>query len=346
MSGATRAAVAKVEFLSVDTDRLGIDERLFGSCSDLFKSGVLRLQRMLAFDETKLRQELNHLQSSEEKSSFFIKIEHLERRLTVRYEAFDAPAIYVLDKVNSRIAEEFREATNKDAFWEGMFPYFFEEPYLFWFFNELGIRNNENILDLFEDVIIRRQNLEGYIETGYDHTGALRALVALRPESEALVRGIEFWLSNWNDTDEPEPLAMGILALADLDYERYESEVDKQLELLKQLQNADGSWGSRRYDDIASTSYALWAIARAKGTDDLAAKRGFQWLIGRDEKKWERNADDLLLGLLAMGDGPKIPQEIAEARLSRLEQKIRARRPFFVHTSPPVPEFTSRKGDS
>ncbi|MHA1363989.1 MAG: hypothetical protein ACTSP1_15870, partial [Candidatus Freyarchaeota archaeon] len=67
------------------------------------------------------------------------------------------------------------------------------------------------------------QSVEGYLFSGgFNHSGPLRVLVATKPESEALTRAIRYWLEHWKDvSSRPSDIAIGILALTELDYEKY-----------------------------------------------------------------------------------------------------------------------------
>jgi sugar-specific transcriptional regulator TrmB len=91
--------------------------------------------------------------------------------------------------------------------------------------------------------------------------------------------------------------------------------------------------------DIMSTSYALWAVSRVNGVKDPSAQKALQWLVNRQKENgsWEDRAGytaEALIGLLAMGEGPKVPLESVNYQLQRIMQTTKKQKPVFVHTSP------------
>jgi hypothetical protein len=99
------------------------------------------------------------------------------------------------------------------------------------------------------------------------------------------------------------------------------------------MQKDDGSWGTY-YARTEDTSYAIWAITEVLGADDPIARRGLDWLVHQEYQKGRFDLRNALVGMLCMGEGPKIPLAVMENKLRTLEQKVRNQRPSFIHTSP------------
>jgi phosphatidylserine/phosphatidylglycerophosphate/cardiolipin synthase-like enzyme len=218
-----------------------------------------------------------------------------------------------------------------------------------WFLNEIGLKDNAHFQAAVEQ-LLKMQTVEGYIHSNqHQHSGPLRSLVATRPNTESLANALNYWLRNWRDYSDDyrsDGLAVGILALTELDYERYKGTIREQVDFLKGIQNEDGTWG-RHTDEsgkadwfnIMPTSYAIWAISRAEGIEDAAARNGLRWLksLQLENGSWENREDFTsmaLIGLLAMGEGPKVPFELVENENMRLRQNIERQAPIFCHTSP------------
>lgn len=209
-----------------------------------------------------------------------------------------------------------------------------------------GIENDKYFLDEIND-LIKRQSVEGYIQSNnFNHSGPLRVLAATKSESEFLHRALDYWLKNWKDLSyEASTVAVGILALTEIDYEIHSDAIREKTDFLKSFQKEDGSWSSHlsesntKEGDIGNTSYALCAIARVDGIKDSFAQKGFKWLMRRQQKNgsWNNSVGDTteaLLALLAMGEGPRVPLELVNQQFARLKQSFRRRKPMFIHTSP------------
>mgnify|MGYP001123462868 CR=1 FL=1 len=322
-------------------------------CSQTFLKGVKWLEKELKFDEERLRLDLEKWKSkideAESKrdtfsvSTFEWAMRDISDRLRLRYRAYDAEEIYILGKTQSSLIDEFLKAAENEAFWEDGWTFFVENVHLLWFLKQIDVKDNKRLVEVI-DIVIKDQTVEGYIQSNeIDHTGPLRVLVALKPNSVALSNAVGYWLNNWKKMVPhlPRVTAVGVLALTELDYERYHDNIIEQVDYLKKLQRKDGSWGFDGEPDIKDTGYAIWAIARAAGTDDPSAKKGLEWLMKQQQGNgsWKNYTSDTalaLIGLLAMGEGPKIPYEHMENSLMKLHQKLLRQRPIFLHTSPPA----------
>jgi len=338
------------------------------TASERFLKGAKWLENELKHDEEKLKDELRKAEEQRKRLSeelaklgesaeeqirkqkiwdqdFSLKyqIENLKKELKLRYRFYETDSIYVLKKIESNLVDDFCDAAIKAPFWKDAYVYLFENPHLLWYFREIGFEGNRYFLDEVND-LVKRQSVEGYVQSNeFNHSGPLRVLVATRPESETLLKVINYWIENWKDLSyDHRTVAVGILALAERDHELYSDVIREEIDYLKNQQKKDGSWsrrGSSGVGDIEDTSYVISAIARVDGIKDLWAQKGFRWLIRRQQKdgSWANNCSDTtdaLLALLAMGEGPRIPLELVNQQFAYLKQSLGKGKPVFIHTSP------------
>ena len=334
----------------------------FSISSERFLKGVRWLENELKFDKQRLEDKLKESEEklkklSEEKSksdkdivriSFEetrteFRIGDLKSRLRLKYLCRDAEAIYVLKKLKSKLVDDFITTARNHDFWEDASDRIFDDPHTLWFLNEVGLGDNPYFL-MEVNSLTKQQSVEGYIHANeFCHSGPLRVLVATKPESEALSNAVNCWLRNWKDISHTNAgtVAVGVLALTELDYEKYSSAIREEIDYLKSLQKEDGSWSfSPDYEGkIWHTSCALWAISRVEGIEDLSAQKGLKWIIERQQENGNWEGDSYftgwaLLGLLAMGEGPKMPLEFVDYQFMKLKQSLKRQKPVFIHTSP------------
>lgn len=318
-------------------------------CSERFAKGVRWLENQLRFDESRTRSELEncaaellvHEKPGSRADRFVLesKIERLNMNLQLRYGGFNPEAMYVLKKVNSSAVNEFMLAAKNETFWEDAKEYFVDDAHKLWFLKELGFGDDPHFQGVLEN-LIKDQSVDGLIPNGDDtHSGPLRVLVAVMPESKALSNAIDYWLRKWRDLSYfSAKVAIGILALTELDWEKYSGAVKEGALHLQSTQGADGSWGG--VSKISDTSYAIWALSRVNGISDPSAKKGLQWLVRQQQEdgswqNWPTDTAEALLGLLAMDEGPKISVEFMDYELAKLNQSSRRQKTVFVCTSPP-----------
>lgn len=334
------------------------------SSSERFSKAVRWLVNETKFDETKLKNELREKQEelrkvSKEKTivragktvrvyptkemELEWTIEPLNKKLRMKYSCSEVEAFYVLKKLDSKLVDEFVSVAEDNAFWEDAHDHIFDCPHTLWFLKNVGLGDNP-YFHAELDNLIRQQSIEGFIHSNaFHHSGPLRVLVATKPESEVLNNAVNYWLKNWKDLSfQPGTIAVGVLALTELDIEEYSNAIRKEIDYLKSFQNENGSWGTflrkpySKQGDIIGTSFALWAISRVDGIEDSAAQNGLEWLTGKQQENgsWGNNTGIALLGLLAMGEGPKLALELMNNKFIKLKQGLRRQKPIFIHTSP------------
>jgi hypothetical protein len=156
-------------------------------------------------------------------------IEDIETRLRLKYEFSDVPDFYVLEKAGSTLVNDFRQAATAPEFWEDASEYGGDDIHTLWFLAQMGI-GAEHLDKMIDRWIVSEQTVEGYMHSNqHPHSGPMRVLVALRPNSKTLANALGYWAKNWIGVQDPAHLAIGILALTELDQEVYAEDIEKQV---------------------------------------------------------------------------------------------------------------------
>ena len=336
--------------------------------SAAFSKGIQWLENITAYDDKALREKLSNskarlntisnLLSNEkapqtkydlisEKVRLEMDIPLMEKKVNLHYTLDDAEAMYILNKASSTIVKEFVNASNKAEFWQDDSCALRDDPHLLWFLHEIGLGNNSYFQEWI-DYIVESQSVKGYIQSNtFNHVGSLRVLAATRPTSDSFNNALNYWIENWKEfCDYLLEISLGIITLCEIDYEAYSAIINEQIDYLKSQQNKNGSWGmhpptkleENGQFDIETTSYAIWATARAQSSQAKSAQRALKWLSKQQSENgsWRNEYETIpaLLGLLAMGEGPKVSLEEIDYEMLKLKQRLRSQKPVFVHTSP------------
>ena len=320
------------------------------TCSEEVQVAIKRLEEILRFDRRELENSLK-----EEKNRDRIK--YISRRLKIKYLCGDAIEFYVLSKVNSPLLKEFLDAAKTEEFWldkegpEGFDEQFFYVPYLLWYLSKVGLNTNEFFKEALEAFIKKPQTREGKIPTGEypPHTWNLRVLASVEPDSEATDLAVGYFLDNLDEfkSNQSSPLhsrylkalAVGTLALCELDYLKYKEIIDDLGEFLKSEQKREGYWGeNHQWKDgtsypTAETSILIEALSRIFGQNDECVIKAVEWIkrIQKEDRYWSADA---CLALISAGEGPKASLEYVEWRDMLRKQELKYIKPYFVHTSP------------
>ena len=262
-------------------------------------------------------------------------------------------AFYVLNLVKSPLVEKFNEASQNESFWidkhRNLSINIFEYPIEVWQFIKLGF-GEEFITEI--DEVKNQQTVQGEINISEcSHTGPLRILALVEPNSDATKSAVKYFLKTWRDYDLKystyiEQLSVGMLALLELDYYEYKDELENMAMFLKGSQTEAGYFGLGEKEKqeywISSCSLAINALIRVCGLEDYAVIKAIKWLesLQREDEAglyhWGRFADTVL-GLLALcsaGQGPKAPLDLIEWERELERQKTNRLKPCFIHTSP------------
>jgi hypothetical protein len=320
------------------------------TCSEEVRKGITWLENNVAYDEEKVRTEL----SNKEKAKFgeIIEIPRLKRKLEIKYDADDALAFYVLQLFGSKLFMEYFEASKNDAFWQNPSSFFPTDNYtdILWFQLKMH-KSQEHSVFLRKIKQLKHEiDLEGRFNNSNNHLALFRFLVLLDPYSEEVKQVLKYMLDvDWIKAGVFET-SIGVLALSELDLNKYENEINDCINYIKGFQNDVGSYKS--YYEIKDTSYAIQAISKINGASDDSVKSAVNWIksqqnkdgswgyISSDDKNEEIFIPDIdntayaLLSLISVGEGIKIPVYKVEQELDNLIFDYEKARPQFVHTSP------------
>ena len=269
------------------------------------------------------------------------------------WHSSNAVEFYALMKVDSPLVKEFLSAAKSDVFWDK--GALWDDSYLLWYLARMGLSSNEYFKKAVDYTIKDNQTVRGHIHSNYyTHTGPLRVLVFLEPNSKPTNMAIEYFLENLEDyKDDYQNLALGILALSELDHLKYKNLLEQLCTGLQKSQNLEGYWAEGWENNekngwkIKAASLILPAISRIFGTPDLSVKRCVDWLkkIQKTNGSWENHPGstaDAILTLISAGDGAKISLEDYENQKIISQHKIQRARSHFVHTSPPSSQIKDK----
>ena len=328
-------------------------ETTLKTCSEEVQAAITWLEERVRFDKSKLE---NSLKEEKDRD----RIKHISRRLKVKYLCYDALDFYVLSKVNSPLLKEFLDAAKREAFWldkegpEGFDEALFYDPYLLWYLSKMDLRSNEYFKEALEAFIKKPQTREGKIPTGDypPHTLNLRVLTSVEPDSEATDLAVRYFLDNLDEfksnhssclhSQYLKALAIGTLALCELDYLKYKEIIDDLGEFLKSEHKKEGYWGEihqwkdRTLYPIEGTALPIEALSRVFGPNDDCVIKAVEWIKrNRDgDRSWGGFTADACLALISAGEGPKASLEDVEWEDMLRKQELKYIKPYFVHTSP------------
>ena len=330
-------------------------ETALKTCSKEVQAGIKWLEEQVRFDKSKWESKLEN--EKEGFSKEYMKKEFL-RRLKVKYLCNDALKFYVLSKVKSSLLKDFLDASKIDEFWlgeeepDGFDVCLFEDPYLLWYLSKIGLNSNEYFEEAIAVIIKKPQTREGKIpSTDYPpHTHSLRVLSSVEPDSEATDLAVKYFLGNLDElkssySHELDILAIGVLALRELDYFKYKETIEDLCKFLKSKQEGEGYWGEiweskdgASYLPIEKTSILIEALSRVFGQNDECVIKAVTWI--KKNQKEDGSWDNIpattyaCLALISAGDGPKASLEEIEWNEMLTRQKLELTRPKFVQTSP------------
>jgi hypothetical protein len=250
---------------------------------------------------------------------------------------------YALSTVGSPLIQEYKELAASDNFWES--EWLFDRPEVFFYLHQLGLCTGKGFEKSFDENVISHQTVKGYFYN--DFGGCLRFLVSADQYPEARQRAEQYFLENWTDLQLGE-IAMGMLALQEYDFWRYEEPLEKMAKCLSDSQQEDGSFGGDSYDEFNDTCLAIMALSRMKAWREVALKaveyvkrsqraNGCWGRFYEDDGSFYEKDDDTsfaILALNAMGEGPKTAVYQVEWDNILAKQRERFLKPYFVHTSP------------
>jgi len=276
-------------------------------------------------------------------------------------DAEDAEAFYVLEKFDRELVEQYLERAKDESFWKS---WSIGEAGLKvvgsgWFLAKFGLDDNPFYVRELSGVKTG-QSRDGrfFVDS---HPDILRTLVLLEPDSDYTEKAVHCLIDILIDIMEGrivENIAVGVLTLTEQDYERYQREINTGIDRLLGYKNEDGGFmnpPTTSNSDICSTSWAIQAISRIRGSHNSSVQEATNWLKQQqnDDGSWTHpimhwtidnkesysflnyaTTADALLALMSAGEGPKISLDEVEWKETLINQKIEQTKPHFVHTSP------------
>ena len=246
-----------------------------------------------------------------------------------------AEAFYVLEKFDQELVERYLERANDESFCDTVY---WLDGGIFWFLAKLGLNG---IPDYKDELSLAKNNQtrDGKIFNSDTHVDVLRTLILLEPDSDYTEKAVHYLIDNPEDWWGAADIAVGVLALTELDYERYQREINTVIDrLLLDYKNEDGGFSHSGTSDIFTTSWAIQAISRIRGSHDSSVQDAVNWLKQQqnDDGSWGCTGitAHALSALIAAGEGPKISLAEVEWKKTLLNQRMERTKPHFAHTSP------------
>lgn len=294
--------------------------------------------------------------------SFLIayNIEQLKLRSKIKCNPNDFISIYALSFLNDQIVENFLKCADNKDFWNDTFIERFQstEDFYFWnFLYEMGFSSNKYFLRFFES-FKKDVTVEGRFWNDGDHVCFLRLAIALEPHSPNTKKVLKYCLENDFHLLSPFESSVFILALTELDFFKYKEIIEEGINFIKSKQNDDGSLSERKMSTYSSakdvyleTYFAIRAICRVNGNNDVQLKRGIEFISknqqldgtwGYFNKKKDESiycpdkemTSIALMSLILFSPPLSVSLEEYMFKDNLLKQKINSQKPYFIHTSP------------
>jgi hypothetical protein len=205
-------------------------------------------------------------------------------------------AFYALYKYHGDsypLISEFKNVVKEDNFWNSTS--FWDIPYLLYFASKMSFSSHYRFLTLVGGLIKQNQNIEGYIKINeYDHTGAMRILILLEPDSRITEKAIDFFRLNIDVFIERsdnsagfyfDTLPIGLIALHESNPVKYRSTINTLSKAIRNrmsnegfIKFADLPHRSFKEDVIKNTALTVLAFSKVLGFNDDYTQRGIKWL--------------------------------------------------------------------
>lgn len=253
---------------------------------------------------------------------------------------YNIEGFFVLSKLGYPIASEYVQIINeKDDFESG---YLFDDVHSLLYLIKMGVNLTENLREVIQGLIKDRQTVRGYIQSNYiDHTGPMRVLILIEPDSESTDLAIKYFINNYTDDYEMseyniEEVSVGILAIYEYNALIYSRIINDLISKLTNFVFKDGKIDNKYFN---KTCLALQAFSRCFDFQDDLIKEGINWLKSTQEEdgSWHQNIGDTsiaILSLIYLGEGPKVSMEELEKKELFYKQKLISVSPDIVITNP------------
>jgi len=144
------------------------------------------------------------------------KARDTDSRLTDWVEEF-----YMLNQVGSAVVGDWLMAIRDEDLPDD--DLIVDNPHLLYYLYKMGLGDCDNFRQAYNQWVKGWQMTTGYMMSNrLDHTGAMRVLLNVDPGTVAAQNAINYFLANYERFDD-DALAVGIIALFEYDYFRYEA---------------------------------------------------------------------------------------------------------------------------
>ncbi|MFP8957170.1 phospholipase D-like domain-containing protein [Natrialbaceae archaeon A-CW3] len=296
--------------------------------------------------------------------SFLLSNSHRLGSPTENYHLDDSSIFFVIDKINPKTSKEY--VKNTVAKYSSVTSDYeiSRFPYRLWYYIKLCQKYNidyqeSSAVSYFRDMVKNWQNRNGQLPGEIDTTGRLRLLSIIDPDSSATVHAEEYYRNNWERSNNSREIALGILALSEINYDKHHDVMVNLASKLSEEQSHDGYFGRILYDPaepdiprvlpIETTGLSMRALARVEGYNEKI-KKAEKWLVSQQNTNgsWVQNehahhrnirhplisTSYALLGLSVTMSGPKIVQSDKDWEIELEKQRKERLRPGFVQTYP------------
>ncbi|KGK91432.1 hypothetical protein DP73_03145 [Desulfosporosinus sp. HMP52] len=250
---------------------------------------------------------------------------------------FSIELSYVLFKLGSTIATKYLNSIDEEDFPDSEI--IFENPHILYYLYKMGFGTSEYFMEAYDAFIKDNQTVRGFINSNQiSHTGSMRVLTLVEPDSEATSLAIKYLLDNYQRFRADE-ISVGILSLIEYDYYGYKAYIEQMAELLKKSFTDIGYITAYRDEpDIEATSLAIQALVNVFGKEDSYVVKGISWLksIQKNNGDWGSYYSNghVLLALMSVGEGPKVSCEEVERTKMLHKQELQSVKPNLVGTIP------------
>lgn len=294
-------------------------------------------------------------------------IEHLDAYASPvdKRSRLNAIIYYVLDQVDSTRVQKFLSEWHEENYDPGLMV--FEVIDNLVYLLKLEKKHNpetwdqKESLQRFAAILKSEQTVDGAFKiSDYDHVGGLWFMTHFAPDTEITQNAVNYFVSDM-DFGSPETyhywqdISLGSIALAELDVHLYGETVSQLGDKIKEnLPSRLETYREKRSEGEHYTAfenilpYILIALNRIPANypdlnEEVVQLIGERLSRENFEELPNRKIARMTMGLIANGEGPKIPASTAEWEKERKMQRVRYSKPEFVSTLPTTRLQTRRK---
>lgn len=260
---------------------------------------------------------------------------------------------YAASLIEPEFAEVFKQASKSDKFWEDSFPDSYDSADQIYYLIKIDLLDKEKIDQIISYCILDAQNRHGYILN--EHAKALRVLVCYNKFSTHTASALKYFGDLIQDLSNLNPISLdeipaGMLALMELDFEKYKGIVSELANFLISKQLDNGSFAIfdssdtntfrssdiHLFEVVPVTCAAIIALSRFLGPNHPTVISAVNYIqANRPSDGWHfALAPDICIALVEAGLGPKISKAISNWNIELRHQQYLKGLPIFIHTSP------------